>query len=40
MKEKQTTELLKQIDIVIAQNGGHPYSNELFREAQVYFYMS
>jgi len=30
----QITELLKQIDIVIAQNGGHPYSNELFREAQ------
>jgi len=31
---KQITELLKQTDIVIAQNGGHPYSNELFREAQ------
>ena len=35
MKEKQRSELLKQIDIVIAQNGGLPYTNELFREAQV-----
>jgi len=34
VKEKQRSELLKQIDIVIAQNGGHPYSNEMFREAQ------
>nr|ABK23761.1 unknown [Picea sitchensis] len=34
VKEKQATELLKQIDIVIAHNGGHAYSNELFREAQ------
>jgi len=33
-KEKQITELLKQIDIVMAQNGGHPYSNEMFCEAQ------
>jgi hypothetical protein len=33
-KEKQITELLKQIDIVMAQNGGHPYSNEMFHEAQ------
>ena len=37
MKENETIELLKQIDIVIAQNGGHVYSNELFREAQVCF---
>jgi hypothetical protein len=34
VKEKQRSELLKQIDIVIAQNGGHPYSNEMFHEAQ------
>jgi len=34
VKEKQRSELLKQIDIVIAQNGGLPYTNELFREAQ------
>jgi hypothetical protein len=34
VKEKQRSELLKQIDIVIAQNGGHPYSNEMFLEAQ------
>jgi len=34
VKEKQKTELLKHIDTIIAQNGGHPYSNELFHEAQ------
>jgi len=34
VKEKQRSELVKQIDIVIAQNGGHPYSNEMFLEAQ------
>jgi len=34
VKEKQRTELLKHIDIIVAQNGGHPYSNELFHEAQ------
>lgn len=34
VKEKQRTELLKHIDNVIAQNGGHPYSSELFHEAQ------
>jgi len=34
VKEKQRSELLKQIDIVIAQNGGRPFTNELFREAQ------
>eukprot|EP01018_Ginkgo_biloba_P023808 Gb_17449 [translate_table: standard] len=33
-KGKQATQLLKLIDIVIAENGGQPYSNELFREAQ------
>jgi len=33
-KEKQRSELLKQIDIIIDQNGGRPYTNELFREAQ------
>jgi hypothetical protein len=40
VKEKQRSELLKQIDIVIAQNGGHPYSNEMFREAQVCVHIS
>jgi len=34
VKEKQRSELLKQVDIVIAQNGGRPFTNELFREAQ------
>lgn len=34
VKERQVTELLKQIDIVISENGGRPYSNEMFREAQ------
>jgi len=34
VKEKQRSELLKQIDIVIAQNGGLPYTNELFYEAR------
>jgi len=34
VKEKQRSELLKQIDIIIDQNGGRPYTNELFREAQ------
>jgi len=34
VKAKQRSELLKQVDIVIAQNGGQPYSNEMFREAQ------
>jgi len=31
---KQVNELLEQTDTIISQNGGHPYSNELFREAQ------
>jgi hypothetical protein len=34
VKEKQISELLKQIDDIIDQNGGRPYTNELFREAQ------
>jgi len=34
VKKKQITELLKQIDIVSFQNEGHPYTNEMFREAQ------
>eukprot|EP01018_Ginkgo_biloba_P023822 Gb_39543 [translate_table: standard] len=33
-KAKQATELLKLSDIVMDENGGQPYSNELFREAQ------
>jgi len=33
-KENQVTELLKQIDSVIFQNDGHPYTNEMFRDAQ------
>ncbi|KAH9330391.1 hypothetical protein KI387_002499 [Taxus chinensis] len=33
-KAKQVTELMKQLDIILAKNGGQPYSNELFREAQ------
>lgn len=33
-KTNQTTELLKHIDNIIAKNGGQPYSNELFHEAQ------
>lgn len=36
-KANQMAELLKHIDIIIAKNGGQPYSNELFREAQVCF---
>ncbi|XP_057817478.2 immune-associated nucleotide-binding protein 9 [Cryptomeria japonica] len=34
MKEKQTTELIKQIENIMAKNGGKPYSNELLRQAQ------
>ncbi|KAH9330420.1 hypothetical protein KI387_002528, partial [Taxus chinensis] len=33
-KEKQRSELLKQVDSITTENGGQPYSNELFREAQ------
>jgi len=40
VKEKQRSELLKQVDIVIAQNGGRPFTNELFREAQVCVHIS
>jgi len=35
VKENQVTELLKQIDSVLFLNDGHPYTNEMFREAQV-----
>lgn len=34
VKENQVTELLKQIDSVLFLNDGHPYTNEMFREAQ------
>uniref|UniRef100_A0A0C9S5I0 TSA: Wollemia nobilis Ref_Wollemi_Transcript_19161_1599 transcribed RNA sequence n=1 Tax=Wollemia nobilis TaxID=56998 RepID=A0A0C9S5I0_9CONI len=34
-KASQRNELLKHVDFVLAENGGQPYSNELFREAQV-----
>eukprot|EP01018_Ginkgo_biloba_P023829 Gb_00932 [translate_table: standard] len=33
-KGKQAAELLKQIDNVMVENAGQPYSNQLFREAQ------
>ncbi|KAH9330394.1 hypothetical protein KI387_002502, partial [Taxus chinensis] len=33
-REKQRNELLKKIDNIITDNGGLPYSNELFRKAQ------
>lgn len=33
-QKKQISELLKQIDIVNFQNEGHPYTNEMFHEAQ------
>jgi len=34
VKEEQVKQLVKQIDDIIAQNGGRPYSNDMFREAQ------
>eukprot|EP01018_Ginkgo_biloba_P023826 Gb_00931 [translate_table: standard] len=34
-KEKQLIELLNLIDNVMDENEGHPYSNEMFREAQM-----
>ena len=32
---EQTAELLRMVDVVVAANGGEPYSNALFKEAQV-----
>ena len=33
--KEQTAELLRMVDAVVAANGGEPYSNALFKEAQV-----
>jgi len=34
-KIKQTNDLLRVIDDMLLKNGGSPYANELFKEAQV-----
>jgi hypothetical protein len=34
---KQTNDLLRVIDDMLVKNGGSPYANELFKEAQVFF---
>lgn len=35
-KIKQTDDLLRVIDDMLLKNGGSPYANELFKEAQVF----
>ena len=34
---RQTNDLLRVIDDMLLKNGGRPYANELFKEAQVAF---
>lgn len=35
LRIKQTNDLLRVIDDMLLKNGGSPYANELFKEAQV-----